>query len=234
MKLLTGLPSLITSVAVVLGFIALLAVRSGDFIAASQLIMVCLILDGLDGITARKLHTATRLGAELDTFLDFLAYGVVPAFLVHELLLPVSLPVAWGLSLLTVLSGAFRLARFRVVDPARGEEGYLGMPITVNAGWVAMFVFMTSTGVINDPRFTLREGLIAWCVWGCSVLFLLLQVSTLRYRKPTKAPAVFFLGIVGVLLLFLPGEIAFLSALLLTLYGLYYALVTPFLTARGN
>ena len=48
----------------------------------------------------------------------------------------------WGLALafLFVMSGAGRLARFRVVDPYRGQRGYLGLPITTAAGFVAAYV----------------------------------------------------------------------------------------------
>lgn len=221
------LPSIITSVALITAFAALVVIDAGDYALAAQLIMVCLVLDGLDGMAARRLKTSTAFGAELDTFLDHLAYGVVPAYLVHALLTPVSPWLGWGLAIATVLSGAARLARFRIVDPARGQQGYLGMPITVNAGWVAMFVFMTESGVVHHPLFRLTGGPMAWAVWGLSLCFLFLQVSAIRYHKPTKAPAMFLAGIVMVLLLFTRIDVAFLAALLLIVYGIYYALIAP-------
>lgn len=234
MPKMNWIPSLITSAAIVVAFSALVVIDSGDFALAAKLIMICLILDGLDGITARKLKMSTNFGAELDTFLDQLAYGVVPAFLVYTLLSPYYPALGWALAIVTVLSGSARLARFRVVDPARGEKGYLGMPITVNAGWVAMFVFMTESGFVEDPRFQLTGGFLGWGVWMISLIFLILQVSTVRYRKPTKTPLMFFAGIVAVLLLFTRVDVAFLSALLLTVYGVYYALISPWMPGQRS
>ena len=52
-----------------------------------------------------------------------------------------------------------RLARFKVKDPMRGQGGYAGLPITANAAWVALFVFISLT----PPRdqFSLSQGPVA-------------------------------------------------------------------------
>lgn len=223
------IPNLFTLAALVAAVLSILKSAHGEFLAASQLIMICLVLDGLDGNVARWFKGSTKFGAELDTFVDVIGYGVAPAVLAYELVMKDH--GFWGLAFVcfTVMSGALRLARFRVGDPFRGQRGYLGLPITVNAGWVAMVVFMTQTSLVSEDILTLSAGPLGALIWTCSVAFLILQISTIRYSKPTKAPVFFAAGIATVLMLFLKAEIALVAALLMCAYGFFYGFISPFL-----
>jgi len=222
-------PNLITIAALLAAFFSMVQSAHGNFMLASQLIMLCLILDGLDGNIARAFKGTTKFGAELDTFVDITAYGLAPAMLIYE-------TVAkefgfWGMVLvsLTVVFGALRLSRFRVADPFRGQRGYCGLPITVNAGWVAMFVFISQTGLLDDEHLSLADGPLATLVWTCSVAFLFLQVSNVRYGKPTKTPLFFLSGILLVVLLFFKLQFAVASAAWMCCYAFFYAFISPFL-----
>lgn len=222
------LPNIITLGALLASFFSLVAAAKGHYYQAAQLIMLVLILDGLDGITARLLRGTSKLGAELDTFVDMTGYGIAPAMILFHMIVP-DAPV-WGMILvvLTLFSGAIRLSRFRIVDPFRGQHGYLGLPITVNAGWVAMVVMLSHSGSGYFDALTLTSGLPALMIWGVSTTMVFLQVSRVRYGKPVKNPAVFILGAFMTILLFIP-DYAAMSALAFCLLGLYYTFVTPFL-----
>ncbi|MGA1529985.1 MAG: CDP-alcohol phosphatidyltransferase family protein, partial [Kiritimatiellia bacterium] len=136
-------PNLITLGALLASFFCLVSAANGHFYQSAQLIMLVLILDGLDGIMARLLRGTSKLGAELDTFGDMTAYGIAPAMILFYMIVPDAGIWAMILVVLTIFSGAIRLSRFRIVDPFRGQHGYLGLPITVNAGWVAMIVMLS-------------------------------------------------------------------------------------------
>lgn len=222
-------PNLLTLGALACAMLSLIRAFEGEFVASAQFIMLCLVLDGLDGNVARWCRGSTAFGAELDTFVDIIGYGVAPAMLAHNLVMKDH--GLWGFIFvcLTAMSGSLRLARFRVVDPARGQNGYLGLPITVNAGWIAMFVFVTQSGLLREDLFTLSAGPLAAMVWTVSVVFLVLQVSNVRYAKPTKAPLFFFAGIAVVMMLFMKAEIALVAALAIAGYGIFYGLITPFM-----
>ncbi len=206
---------------------AILHAAAGNYALSAQLIALAMILDGLDGKIARKLGVVSQFGAELDTFIDAICFGLAPALLAWYVALK-HLGV-WGLLFVfaMVASGVARLARFRVVDPFRGQRGYLGLPITVNAGWIAMWVFMTEAGSW-EGMLTLRGGWGAALAWASSAMFVLLQVSHVRYGKPTKAPVVMAGGMVMVALLFLHAGLALVSAALLCGFAFLYGLVTPF------
>ena len=223
------IPNLFTLAALVAAVISILKAAHGEFMESSQLIMLCLILDGLDGNLARFFKGTTKFGAELDTFVDITAYSIAPAILSYEVVMKNF--GYWGLALVcgTVVSGALRLSRFRVADPFRGQRGYCGLPVTVNAGWVAMLVFATQSGLINHESITLTSGPFATVVWTCSIAFLFLQVSNVRYSKPTKTPLFFLSGILFTLLLFLKIEVAVASALAMCFYGFFFAFISPFL-----
>ena len=175
------IPMLFTLAAMVVGFYSMLMSAAGEYVQAAQLIMVSMILDGLDGTLARALKGTTQIGAELDTFVDMTSFGLAPALMAYQAVLKDF--GVWGFLLASaiVLSGVYRLSRFRVVDPYRGQRGYLGLPITTNAGWMASFFIATECGQIDRDWFALDHGPIATLFWATTLVMLVLQISRVRY-----------------------------------------------------
>lgn len=228
MKLRQLVPFFFTLAAMAAGFASILMSADGRFIQAAQFIMLSMILDGLDGTTARRLKVISPLGAELDTFVDFSSFGIAPAMLAWRFALHNFSWWGFALVCLMVFMGALRLARFRIVDPFRGQRGFLGLPITANAGWVAMSVFLVETGVLQEEWFTLSGGPLAAFVWGVSMIMCGLEISHVHYGKPTKDPVVQVLCIPLVMLLFVEhSHIAALAALAMMLFGLVYVFISP-------
>lgn len=223
------IPFCLTVAALLAGFFGIILSAAGEYVQAAQLIMVSMILDGVDGVAARWLKGTSTFGAELDTFVDYSSFGIAPAVLAYQAVLKEF--GTWGLVMAgaIVLSGALRLARFRVIDPHRGQKGYVGLPITVNGGWVTLFVFATQVGAVNGEWFTLSRGPLATFVWATAMVFTLLQVSHVHYHKPTKDPL--FLAASGgvIVALFARGPVAVAAALTMCAYGFYMAFLTPFL-----
>ena len=110
---------------------------------------------------------------------------------------------------------------------ALGQRGYLGLPITVNAGWLAMFIFIADSDLLDHLGLSLVEGPLAAVVWTCAVGFALLEVSRFRYGKPTKTPIVFMTCAVFVALLFLKIQFAVASAFAICMGLFFYAAVSP-------
>lgn len=231
------LPTMVTLSAMLAGFISILVTIRGimadeadqpDFFRISaKLIMLSMILDGLDGNLARWLKGQSSFGAELDTYVDLTAFGLAPAVLIfavslqtRDLLWQVALPSA------VALSGVVRLARFKVKDPLRGQGGYAGLPITANAGWVAMFVFMSS---LRPPeRSSLEHGLM-WGLFLTGILAcIVLQVTKFRYPKPTKNAWIFAPCIALVAMLFSPVvKLQLISAAVMLMFGVIYIAIGP-------
>lgn len=222
------IPNLFTLGAMAAALMSIIYAGQSQYIASAQMIMLALALDGLDGNVARWVHGETKFGAELDTFIDITAYGIAPAVLAWDMVMKDH--GLWGVAFVcfTAMSGAMRLARFRVVDPFRGQQGFLGLPITVNAGWIAMFAIISETGGFESEWMSITSGPVAALVWTCSLAFLLLQVSNVRYSKPTKAPLFFAAGLVMIVMLFLKQEVMATASLVIASYAIFYGFLTPF------
>lgn len=232
MNLRQVVPIGVTLCAMLAGFFSLLMTAAGDFYRAAQFIMLSLLLDGLDGTLARMLKGTTKFGGELDTYVDMTSFGLAPAFLAYELVLKDA--GIWGLvvTCAIVLSGVARLSRFRVVDPYRGARGYLGLPITVNAGWIALLVMVTQSGFVSEDVLSLSQGPTATFLWGCVLAMVILQVSRVRYGKPTTRARFMLPGVLLITALFFNSRWAVASALTLCACGFFYAFISPFLRRR--
>lgn len=200
---------------------------------SALLIMLAMILDGLDGNVARKLRGCTDIGAELDTYVDMTAFGIAPAVLIYVVMLTGSVPqdsarIFWrvGMTAVVVLSGVVRLARFKANDPDRGQGGYTGLPITACAGWVAMLVFISQSEPFE--KYSLNSGWVAGLFLVGVLIFISLQVSNVRYPKPTKHPALFIPMVIMVCVLFGPQKIAVPAAVFMILMVLGYIALGPF------
>jgi len=233
-------PSLITLGAMLSGFLSIIYVVQGfqvqghhDYYSmAARFIMLAMILDGIDGNLARWLKGTSEFGAELDTYVDLTAFGIAPAILIFAVTLRPETPQILRVLLpsAVALSGVVRLARFKVADPLRGQGGYGGLPITANAGWVALFVFLSqsrppeSTGYI----FSLQQGWFATVFLIGILVFIVLQVSNVRYPKPTKKAAIFVPCVILVFMFVLfPKPASRWVAVIMLLLGLTYAVVGP-------
>ena len=235
-------PISITLMAMLCGFFSILVTvesmnetleRAGELHRwAALLIMLAMILDGLDGNVARKLKGCTEFGAELDTYVDMTAFGIAPAVLIYTVMLTGSAPadtsrLFWRvvMTAVVVLSGVVRLARFKVKDPARGQGGYTGLPITACAGWVAMLVFISQSKPFEN--YSLNSGWMAAVFIIGVLIFISLQVSNVRYPKPTKHPALFVPMIIMVAVLFAPQRIAVPAAVFMIIMVLGYIAFGP-------
>ncbi|MBU0677113.1 MAG: CDP-alcohol phosphatidyltransferase family protein [Verrucomicrobia bacterium] len=221
------IPNIITVIAMVAGFYSMVMSANGNYLAAAQLIMLSMLLDGIDGNLARLIKGTTDFGAELDTYVDMSSFGLAPALLAYQVVLKDFGLLGTAVATAMVVSGVLRLTRFRIHDPYRGQKGYTGLPITVNACWISMFVFVTESGLLDREWFSLSQGHLATVVWTSSMLFMVLQVSRVRYPKPTKELIGFIPCVLFVILLFLKIQWAVSSAVTICLACFIYAFVTP-------
>ncbi|KAF0159260.1 MAG: phosphatidylserine synthase [Syntrophaceae bacterium] len=235
------IPTMVTLSALFFAFASILstqeAMRLGTpalLALSAQYIMIALILDGLDGNLARWFKGTTDFGAELDTFVDFLAFGVAPAALLYAILLdgPSAL---WRviLPLAIVFSSALRLARFRLKDPFRGQEGFIGLPVTVNSSWIALAAFAAQ--VMYPEEHLLVKGPVAIVFQFFIILMISLQLSNLRYPKASNK--IRFFAPAGLLVLFLwilSETYAAWLAIALIFICFMYVLIGPMIHKRST
>ena len=119
-------PCGLTGASLVGGFLALILATEGELAWAAGVVVLCGILDSLDGLLARRMSVCSPFGEQLDSLADIVAFGVAPALMLY-----VALDGAQVLALATcmvfVLCGAWRLARFATI--ADRHRYFLGLPI---------------------------------------------------------------------------------------------------------
>ncbi len=151
------IPNMITILALCTGMTGIRYALDQRWELAVSLILVAAVLDGLDGNSARILHSTSKIGAQLDSLADFFSFGVAPAMLVYLWTLHDVRGVGWALAMLFATCCALRLARFNSeLDlPDRPRWSYFfftGIPAPAAAG-LALAPMMLSF-VVGDgwPR----------------------------------------------------------------------------------
>ena len=115
------------------GFISILQSFEGEAIHAAWLIILAGFFDALDGKIARISRSASRFGIELDSFADFVSFGIAPAVIFYSFKLYVLGTWGWLLGFLFIICGAFRLARFNLEARLEEKPYFTGLPIPVAA-----------------------------------------------------------------------------------------------------
>jgi len=226
------IPTLFTLAAMVAGLFSILQACSDNYVISAKLIMLAMMLDGLDGFIARKLNGTTTFGAELDTFVDLVSFGVAPAVLSYQIALKKFGLIGLIIVSAIVISGALRLSRFKVINQAHGQQGYFGLPITMMAAWIALIVMLTQSGFLNTEIFNLSKGYFAIFFWCNVIICIILQVSNIRYKKTTTKPIIFVPLMLLILCLFLISKLSIAAILAFLIIGEIYVFVTPFLPSR--
>src|ERR671915_2460961 len=123
------MPSAFTLGNLFFGFWSIVSAFNGNFRWAGWFIVFAGILDMLDGRVARLSKSSSRFGAELDSLVDVISFGVAPALLVYFLDFANAGRFAWILCYIYVVAVALRLARFNVVAAGGPSTGWFtGMP----------------------------------------------------------------------------------------------------------
>lgn len=117
------------------GVLVILIMMRNSTVAGARLacclIYLAVVFDSLDGFLARHLNATSELGRQLDSFADFVTFGVAPVAIFMSRIEQTSWYVMLAL-VLYPLAGAFRLARYNLQDDYRF---FKGLPITA-AGFI--------------------------------------------------------------------------------------------------
>jgi CDP-diacylglycerol--serine O-phosphatidyltransferase len=207
------IPSAFTAANIGMGFYAVMAALRGfqlsavesDLVRASsyldnaaKAIGWAVLFDMLDGRIARMTKTTTEIGIQLDSIADVVTFGLAPAVLAYVWGYGASLEegsnlhrLAWFLSFMYLMCGAFRLARFNVQASrprilAGGtikvdKKSFVGLPIPVAGGLIAAIIHFAPVPLVayGPERAAIYSALLMTLVGLLSIL----MVSTLRFSS---------------------------------------------------
>ena len=176
------MPSAFTLGNLFFGFWAIVSAFNGNFRWAGWFIVFAGILDMLDGRVARLSGTGTRFGAELDSLVDVISFGVAPALLIYFLDFSSAGRFAWILCYIYVTAVALRLARFNVLSAGKPSTGWFtGLPSPSAGMTLAVYYPFSQTEWYRASIAYLdlqHQGLVV-----LMLLLAVLMVSNVKYPK---------------------------------------------------
>ncbi|MES2519686.1 MAG: CDP-diacylglycerol--serine O-phosphatidyltransferase [Bacteroidota bacterium] len=185
------IPNALTCGNLICGIFGILYVFKGDLITSSALIGIALVFDWLDGFIARLLHVTSPIGKELDSLADMVTFGVLPAFMMLNLiegsctsgtcttgLLGFHKPyIAFSLAVFSAL----RLAKFNI--DTRQSHSFIGVPTPANAMVVASLPLI----MIYNPELSSLiinyNVLVIYCIVMSYLLVAELPLFALKFKN---------------------------------------------------
>ncbi|MBN2758943.1 MAG: CDP-diacylglycerol--serine O-phosphatidyltransferase [Rhodobacteraceae bacterium] len=163
LSLVQLVPNVVTILGMCAGLSAIRYTFAERYELAAALIILAAILDGLDGLLARKLNAATSFGAELDSFADFVSFGVAPGILVYGYALDgLTAGFGWVFVLIFAVCACLRLARFNL-SRATPEGGmirhFIGVPAPAGAMLGLLPVYLGLAGWIDAASLAIPVAL---------------------------------------------------------------------------
>ncbi len=224
------LPSGVTIANLFFGVFAIVAAARGDFGKAVLFVLIGAVLDGIDGRVARATRTGSQFGAELDSLVDAISFGLAPAMIMYFAVLHKE-----GWDWLFVFGfcacAVIRLARFNVEQAGRAKTHFHGLPSPAAGCTLASYYWFSQTPLYNETP-------IGEWPWHIVLRFVMAGLAFLMVSEvPYPAWPTFSLktlrGALGLILfvslalglVFLPREFFFPVAMLYVLYGVVSAVV---------
>jgi CDP-diacylglycerol--serine O-phosphatidyltransferase len=229
-RVVVVVPSAFTLGNLFFGLWAIISAYNRNFVWAAWFVMFAGALDMLDGRVARLSKTGSRFGAELDSLVDAISFGVAPAMIMYFLEFAWAGKFAWLLCYLYVVCVTLRLARYNVMHDESPTPGWFtGLPSPAAGMTLAVYYPFSQTSWYKASLEYLdlqKQGL--------AILMLALAFLMVSRVKYPRFPAIGFRSVKGILALLLHvgilvGALAAPSHFLFPL-GLFYM---TFGVARG-
>ena len=190
-------PSLFTLFNLFFGIWAMVLATRGEFYRAGWFIVFAGILDTLDGRVARISGTGTRFGAELDSLVDIVSFGVAPAFLMYQVEFTSGGPAAWIFCYFYVMAAAIRLARFNITQAGRPKAYFIGLPSPAAGMTLATYYPFTQTALYAQLHGLPWHLVLTFLMIGLTIL----MVSNVHYPTLPRAGFRTLHGLLGLALI---------------------------------
>jgi len=133
-------PSILTLLGLACGATAIRFALNDDWRHSVVAVIAAMVFDMLDGRAARAFGADTRFGAQLDSLVDLVSFGVAPGIVVFMWSLKGMGEAGWIATLLFCTCSAIRLARFNIQSASARDEGatqhnpyFTGLPMPAAA-----------------------------------------------------------------------------------------------------
>jgi len=195
-----NIPNLFTITNLILGFLCILNVFVKNDFEIIYVFYCCLILDFLDGFTARKLSLTSEFGKQIDSLADLVSFGILPSIIIYDyfdsnnfnLFLKYS-------SILILVSSSIRLARFNLSEES--NNFFIGLPTPANAlFFISLIYYQGNLKIYFDEYVILALILFFSFLMVSNLKFISLKFSKFTLSENIEKLALILLGIIIIIL----------------------------------
>ncbi|WP_445454381.1 CDP-alcohol phosphatidyltransferase family protein [Flavobacterium sp. 25HG05S-40] len=210
------IPNLFTMLNLFCGCVALVFVSNEEFAVAFGFVCLGIFFDFFDGFFARKFNVSGPLGVQLDSLADMITSGVVPGYVMYQLLMNrrnlyfadlewyyVALPF---LGFIITLGACYRLAKFNI--DTRQSDSFIGLPTPANALFICSLPLVADyfhqdldMGFSYNTWFLIVLTLVSAYVMNAEIPLFSLKIKNFSFAKYKLQ--IFFLAVSVLMLIFL-------------------------------
>lgn len=228
------LPNGFTLLNLFLGIFAIVSASRGNYSTASTLIVLGAVADALDGRVARATRSGSRFGAELDSLVDAISFGLAPSLLMFFAVFNQH-GWEWVFCFFFTMCAVIRLARFNVEQAGRAKTHFNGLPSPAAGLTLATYYWFRESDLYQHALLSDLPWpvMLRWIMVGLSFLMIsnvrYAAVPTIGYRSLREILG--SLVVLGTLagLIFLPWTFFFPAAMAYVTYGLARTVLVGFL-----
>jgi len=233
------LPNGFTLLNLFFGVFAIVAASRGNYSTAGTYIVLGGVSDAIDGRVARATRSGSRFGAELDSLVDAISFGLAPAMLMYFAVFNQH-GWEWIFCFFFTMCAVIRLARFNVEQAGRAKTHFNGLPSPMAGLTLATYYWFR-----ESPLY--QTTLLVDLPWPVMLRFIMVALSFLMISQVRYAavPTIGYrsvreilgsLLIIGTLagLVFLPWTYFFPAAMAYVLWGLVRTVFVGFLDRRSD
>jgi CDP-diacylglycerol--serine O-phosphatidyltransferase len=217
MNIKAQIPNLFTMLNLFCGCVALVMVSDYKFDFAFYFVSLGIFFDFFDGFFARKFNVSGPLGVQLDSLADMVTSGVVPGYVMYQLLFNIqlitienynanSLDVLPFIGFIITLGACYRLAKFNIDE--RQSDSFIGLPTPANALFVMSLAMIIKgmplselSSFLFDRRILIPITLLSAYLMNAEIPLFSLKIKNFSFAKYKLQ--IFFLAISVAMLFFL-------------------------------
>ncbi len=219
MKIIRHIPDTITSMNLLCGAVGVICAFEGRLESAFYMMIAAAVFDFLDGFAARALGAHTDIGKELDSLSDMVSFGLLPAIMLHRLMVETGNASAWSyIPLAIAVFSALRLAKFNIDDSQK--DNFIGLATPACAmlcGALVHYICKTPDSFLA-PWAGTRLFIPVLSLILCALLVSRIPMFSLKFKAGQKDSIVYKLRI---------GFIGFCVAVTIAifLFGLQFSMI---------
>jgi CDP-diacylglycerol---serine O-phosphatidyltransferase len=153
------------------GVFAIVTAARGDYTQAGWYVVLGGVCDLLDGRVARATNTGGPFGAELDSLVDVVTFGLAPALIMYFAVFNRD-GWDWLFCFVFVACAVLRLARFNVEQAGKAKTYFQGLPTPAAGLTLSTYYWFSQTPLYQQTA-------IADISWHVTLRFLMIGLSLL-------------------------------------------------------